>query len=316
VAYLSTPGVDASAPISDSAFGWPSGFSVVVGWTEGTAAQAVARAATILPGPDPATTTASLSGVGQVVSQVTVDQGGLLGPGVAWVTGGILNHVVMRGLDVTPPLLDVRLPEFHRETSLDVSWSALDDWSPIDAYEYRYKVMKWDRQGATRTPWRSTAVPFSVKRVRNGNSYCVSVRATDVLGRTTIDYAGSCTTTPIDDRDLDHRGGWTARRGSSYFNGTFLETQNRGATITLPHIPVKRNIYVMLGVGPGQGKVRLDSAEMSWIVDLDRKRAKAIKVGFGLGLSGPFSVTVISTSQKVRVDGVLAQPVKLRRCDC
>jgi hypothetical protein len=65
VEYLSTPGVDASAPVSDSDVEYPYGDSVVVGWTEATAAHAVARVATIPPGPDPVTTTASVSGPGR-----------------------------------------------------------------------------------------------------------------------------------------------------------------------------------------------------------------------------------------------------------
>ena len=144
----------------------------------------------------------------------------------------------MRGLDVGPPIPSVRLPEFHRDTTLDVSWSATDDWSPIGSYEFRYTVKKWNRKGVVHSTWRSTGSISTSTMVRDGGSYCVSVRATDVVGRTSDGDDTSCTTTPLDDRALERRGGWKKSKGAGYYDHTYLGTRKQGAVVTLSLIHI------------------------------------------------------------------------------
>ena len=316
--YLSPPGVDASAPFSDSYFTYPEAYGVSVAWTEPVGGHAAVRVATMVVPPGPASVphVETVSSTTVDAAAVAVDQAEGLGPGVAWVAEGSPHTLRLRGLDTEAPASNLaRIPRLFADTSLGLRWGVSDDWSPIGRYDVKQEVSSWDQVGVTRTVWSSTATS-ATRKLASGRSFCFWVRAVDVLGRTGDYSERGCTTTPVDDRLLEREGSWRARHGGLYYRGTFLESRESGARLTLPSLPVKRNFGVLLGKGPGYGSVRVTVGEWSAVFDLDRSDVGTVKILVFGARSVPLTITTLSDGRPVRVDGVFAEPLRLAPDDC
>ena len=316
--YLSPPGVDASAPVTDSYFAYPEAYAVSVAWTEQVGGHSAARVATMFapPGPASVPVVETVSSTAVDATVVAVDQAEGLGPGVAWVATGTPDAIRLRGLDTVAPATDVvRMPRLYSGGDLEVRWRAVDDWSPVDHFDVEQETSRWNQSGVTRTERSSTATS-AVRKLGSGRSYCFRVRAVDVAGHSGDYLDRGCTTTPVDDRLLERAGAWRARHGEPYYRGTFLESRESGAQLTLPSLPVKRNFAVLLGKGPGYGSVRVAVGPWSAVLDLDRKDVGTAKLLVGGGHTGPVTITVLSNGKPVRVDGVFAEPLRLAPDDC
>jgi hypothetical protein len=320
VTYLSAAGVDASAPVSDSHYFYPEGYGVSVAWTEPSGSGAAIRVATtVLPGPASAPVVETLSEPGSNPVAVAMDQADTLGPGVAWVAEGSPDTIRLRGLDTQHPTSNLkRIPRLAADSVLSLQWFALDDWSQIAHFDVVQHESRWDRKGITRTMWRpQTSDTSAIKALRSGRSYCYRVTATDTLGRREpFSYDLGCTTTPVDDRALERDGTWRAGTSPGYFLGTFLESRERGAVLTLPRISVKRSFALLLGRGPGHGIVEVTVGQRSEVLDLDQKNVGRMKRWITGSRHGPVTITVLSNGKPVRVDGIFAEPPRLEPDDC
>ena len=315
-AYLSPAGVDASAPsVAPGQFAGAAHSSVVATWTEGAGAGAIARAAVFGEDTPPEPTT--LSAAGEEVMRTS----GLTwnGVAVAWLAGTPETAAVqVRGYDVTGPTSDVAPfgGDGIQPTAL-VRWSALDDWSPVAGHDVRRSELRWNESRWSRSQvLTNTTATSGTMRFPSGATTCIGARARDSLGHVGAWSYPSCVTRPVDDRVLIRRGQWKAHTGERYFKGTYLTTRRRGASLVLGPFPKSLDQAVLVAVGPGNGKVRVDSrCGKEWrfnrTLNLHASKNRTLVkrwVNRRWECPGGLRITVISEGKPVRIDGAYAPP--------
>ncbi|RYP81849.1 hypothetical protein EKO23_22995 [Nocardioides guangzhouensis] len=315
-AYLSPAGVDASAPsVAPGQFADGELSSVIVAWTEESASGPIARAAVFGEATPPEPTTLSVAGE-KVTGTVGLTWNGVA---AAWVSGAPEAAAVqVRGFDVTGPRSDVRPFGGNgiQPTAL-VRWSALDDWSPVAVYDVRRSELRWNQSRWSR--WQvmtDTNATSDTMRFPAGATTCVAARARDSLGHVGAWSYSSCVTRPVDDRVLTRHGRWQARTGERYYKGTYLTTRRKGASLVLGPFPRSFDQAVLVAVGPGNGKVRVDSrCGKEWrfnrTLDLHSTKNRTLVkrwVNNRWECPGGLRITVLSEGKPVRIDGVYAPP--------
>ena len=315
-AYLSPAGVDASAPsIAPGQFADGEPSSVVVARTEEAAAGPIARAAVFGEAAPPEPITLSSAG------EEPMRTFGLTwnGVAVAWVTGTPEAAAVqVRGYDVTGPTshVDPFGGKGIQPTAL-VRWSSLDDWSPVAGFDVRRSELRWNASRWTRSQViTNTTATTDTMRFPSGATTCVGARARDSLGHVGTWSYPSCVTRPVDDRGLTRHGDWKARTGEQYYRGTYLTTRQKGASLVLGPFPKSLDQAVLVAVGPGSGKVRVDSrCGKKWLfnktLNLDSSTNRTLVkrwVNSRWECPGGLRITVISAGKSVRIDGAYTPP--------
>jgi hypothetical protein len=154
-----------------------------------------------------------------------------------WVSSAVAK------CDTTPPTLSASpMPSVTVGPSATVRWSAAD---PADAGQaagetrgisgttVRYRSATWKVgftgwRTLTTTTGSSAALPLSV-----GYTYCVQVQTRDLSGNASPWSSQSCTTRPLDDRNLAAGSGWSRKSSNKYYKLTFTKTWASGRTLSI-----------------------------------------------------------------------------------
>lgn len=228
---------------------------------------------------------------------------------VATPDGDEVRAAVMDGASPSTRML----PKWRFATRAKVraAWRARGGWSPVERTQARHRVWIGNRRASAwdLSIWRLR--PSYAFRAQPDSTYCFEARGrerTDVVGA----WSGErCMSVARDDRRLERRGGWTKRRGRRHFEGTFLQTRNKGATVRLRNRTV-RSIALLVSTVPQGGTVRVDFAGRR--LGTFRLSSKAVRTrqvipvhSFGRNRTGTIKVTVVSKrGKRVRIDGIYA----------
>jgi hypothetical protein len=235
---------------------------------------------------------------------VTVDQTALDNAG----TGGVWNHLLSGKPSVRrtgPTTYGTAAGQARFTYQGGISSSA------VESYDVRWRKARWDGTfGDWTLPagWQRTTADGVTKGLAGGWTYCVSTRARNRAGQLSAWTGGRCLTRAMDDRRLAASSGWTSRTGSSYLQGTYQATKQKGATLSRSGAIVRRvgvvattcptcGVVAVLVDGKRVGRINLSSpvfrrGQVRMLPAFKRQHARV-------------SLKVFSTGKTVQVDGLV-----------
>jgi acid phosphatase type 7 len=141
-----------------------------------------------------------------------------------------------------------------------------------------------------------------------GFTYCFQATATDWDGNTSATSAEDCTSIPVDNISFRHWGGWAKKSGAGYYLGSFSQTRNLGATLTLKNVTAK-HLAIIVTTCPRCGAIRvffggkLVSRIQLRSPTTTKMRMITVKT-FDTPQTGTVKVRVSSRGKLVRVEGL------------
>jgi len=158
------------------------------------------------------------------------------------------GYVISR---LPPPSVNVTaMPQhFQLSSSIVVTYSASDAFSPVASFDVRYRVAPWNGgfgkyvypSGWQKTTRRSERIP-----ALPGREYCVSIRARDKANRLSPWSADNCTERPLNDRALAATTpGWARRSGAGYYLGSYTSTSRYNAELRITGARLDRMAIVV-----------------------------------------------------------------------
>ncbi|HEV2906932.1 MAG TPA: metallophosphoesterase [Actinomycetota bacterium] len=141
-----------------------------------------------------------------------------------------------------------------------------------------------------------------------GFTYCFRATATDWDGNTSAASAEDCTSIPVDNISFRHWGGWAKKSGAGYYLGSFSQTRNLGATLTLKNVTAK-HLAIIVTKCPKCGAIRvffggkLVSRIQLRSPTTTKMRIIIVKI-FDTPQTGTVKVRVSSRGKLVRVEGL------------
>ena len=233
---------------------------------------------------------------------------------VRWRNGaGLVSAAVTRAIEyiAAPRASLTPLEPWSRSRSLAVAWSATPrvGTAKVASFDVRYRRAPWNGGfGAWRAWQASTTTARSAFRGEPGSTYCFAVRATDDRNAVSSWSSTSCTATPLDDRALARRGGWSSLRSAAYYGGTYVVARKQGATLTRTGI-VARRIAIMATTCPkcGAVSVRFGGTVVRRIslTSPTIQHRLVVVATFAAGRRGTLEIRVTSRLRPVIVDAIL-----------
>ncbi|HEX6208641.1 MAG TPA: S8 family serine peptidase [Actinomycetota bacterium] len=153
-------------------------------------------------------------------------------------------------LDTTgPTTVFDRLPVYQRARAFDVSWTAEDATSGLEALRVDVRETKQRGAWSSWTEWEAASGTSAAFQGKPGRTYCFRLTATDLAGNAS-GLESACTAVPANERSFERRGSWKRRSAARSYLGTFTESERRGdrlivgrvkaRTIALVHTRCKR----------------------------------------------------------------------------
>lgn len=214
--------------------------------------------------------------------------------------------------DVAPPgSLVVTRPRGVWQTArrFPVSWTAADCQSGVAHHDVRFRRARFNGPWRPRVTWQDdTADTSATFPGRPGNTYCFDVRADDIAGNTSPFGADACTSLPVNNTALDHRGNWTKNRKPGHYLRTFSATRQKGARLVRRGVRAKRiSLVVTTCRRCGVVEVRF-RGNLLRTIDLRSSRVRKKRVinvrAFNRVRRGKVVVKVTSARKPVRIEGL------------
>ena len=246
--------------------------------------------------------------------RVTVDEHGNAVAAWWYQSSGGGHQVHASGLDRAGPVSTMAEPSAKHQTARGflTAWSALDTWSEVADFDVRYRTAPYDSGFGPKVPWltgtTTSEAPF---RGAPGVNYCFSARAKDTFTTLGAWAPERCTTTPVDDRTLAARGGWTRVSGRGNYLSTVTTSQRHGAVLKLAGVQARR-LDLLVTRRPGAGAVTVGwNGTTLGTFDLasptvTRKHLMPV-MRFQHVRTGVLHIRIVSpTGKPVLIDGVVA----------
>ncbi|MCW2974710.1 MAG: hypothetical protein JWN72_2983, partial [Thermoleophilia bacterium] len=208
---------------------------------------------------------------------------------------------------------DVEAPTVQRFTVPKVTFGAyaVVRWDVTDNADgdltYRVEQRTTTPRGAWST-WRqagSGPSPRVIRLPKRGASTCFRVVATDAAGNK-VTGPTTCTTLPLDDRELARSSGWSKRSSKFALNRTLSTTRKDGAWLRA-RIGANHGVSIIASTGPRAGKVRVYLGDKQLrTLSLRTKKAKyrtVIRIP-GAIKPGVLRIVVVGRTGAVQVDGL------------
>jgi hypothetical protein len=225
------------------------------------------------------------------------------------VSGGRLNlssAVALATGEAPPPTAMVSpAATVQRDPAFTVSWATGAAFSSDLEYDVRYRRAALRQDFLGPQDWISatdqTSAAFSGEP---GSTYCFSAT---VAGQ--ADWGSeSCTSVPVNDRDLARRKSWSSRAGSSFYLGTASKSTVRGSTLTLSGVRARTLALVASRCGScGRVKVKWNGTLLKTISlrssSTQRKRLLSVAT-FGSVQTGTLVIRVVSRGKPVLIEGL------------
>ena len=224
------------------------------------------------------------------------------------------QQVQATGSDRAGPVSTMAEPSAKHQTARGflTAWSALDTWSEVADFDVRYRSAPYDSGFGPKVSWltgtTTSEAPF---RGAPGVNYCFSAQARDTLTTLGAWAPERCTTTPVDDRTLAARGGWTRVSGRGNYLSTVTTSQRHGAVLKLAGVQARR-LDLLVTRRPGAGAVKVGwNGTTLGTFDLSSPtvaRRHLIPVArFQHVRTGVLHIRIVSpTGKPVLIDGIVA----------
>ena len=155
-------------------------------------------------------------------------------PPTAWTAGS--DDIRVSAIDHVGPRVALgTLPVATFTKSVNASWSAVDDWSKVSAYQLQTSIAGPRDYADVKdgdVSW-STAKPTTATQrrlpVTPGRTRCVRIVGTDAAVNSDVSQT-TCAIAPLDDRNLLRSKGWAKVSDPKSYEGTLLSSYRRGAT--------------------------------------------------------------------------------------
>jgi hypothetical protein len=198
---------------------------------------------------------------------------------------------------------------FAQGSHLAVAWHRPKAGAQPVSYEVRYEAAAATGGFGRRISWidRTTTMKRSL-RGRPGHTYCFSARARLADGRLSKWSVPKCTSVPLDDRALQRDRRWHRRTGRSFYQGTYLVTNRRGAKVSTPRIRARRiALLIQHCARCGQVQVLWRSRVIRTLSLTSRRMSRSPLVSvvtFRSVRRGRLVIRVTSSGRRVAIDGV------------
>ncbi|MBC7461244.1 MAG: hypothetical protein H7287_07770, partial [Thermoleophilia bacterium] len=239
--------------------------------------------------------------------------------------GYATQSVAVRNTVATTPVRDVVAPVVPRDVEAPIvqrfsvpalTWGAyaVVRWKVTDnaagPITYRVELRTTTPRGAWST-WRAPAddggpSPRFIRLPKRGASTCFRVVASDVAGNT-VTGASTCTTMPLDDRELARSSGWSTRASKFALNQTLLTSTKDGASLRTV-IGANRGVSLVASTGPRAGTVKVFlGARLVRTISLHAKqpRYRAVIRIPGAVKPGMLRIVVVGRTGAVQLDGLV-----------
>jgi hypothetical protein len=218
------------------------------------------------------------------------------------VNGIVHNSAAGPTASITP------LAAWLGTNAVPVKWSGTGSGPLTYDLQYRKAPPSTAVFGAL-TPWQTgVSTTTATFTTAPGYTYCFSSRTHDGSG-TSAWTAETCTAAPLDDRALTRAGSWSAKTGSAFYRGTYLQTTSLGAKLTKTGVKVKRVALVAStcstcgSVSVYLGSKLLKSISLKSTTTANKKLITVYT--FSAATSGTLTIKVTSSGKKVIIDGVV-----------
>ena len=215
--------------------------------------------------------------------------------------------------DPTAPTANITAPTaaFTLSGSVDVSWTGADpDGGGVASYNVQLRTAT---PTTGFTPFKQPAglqsltATSATKAVKPGTTACFEVQAVDQAGNESAFSAPLCTARPVDDRALTASSGWTRRRDTHHWNGTYTTTTKHNATLTLAGVHLDR-AGIVADTCPTCGEVAiLVRGHRVGTIDLrstTTEHQAVLAVPRFTARTGTVTVKVVTSGKIIRIDGL------------
>ena len=140
------------------------------------------------------------------------------------------------------------LKRFQNEREFDIGWSSSSDaYSQLAGYEIAYDAAPLEGAFdgfAALGEILGITEPFSGEP---GHTYCFTVTPFDEAGNHAPSSRSRCTSVPLDERSpvIERSGRWTEKSDADRFEGTYLVSAERGATLSTDAAAVEKPAVVV-----------------------------------------------------------------------
>jgi hypothetical protein len=211
---------------------------------------------------------------------------------------------------VVPPSASITvLRTYAAAPSFAVAWDGSPGTRPISGFDVAVRRASWNGSFGAASTWLSdtTGTTANYPGAR-GSTYCFRVRARDDLGNLSGWTGETCTAVALDDRSLTRGSGWTRGAGAAYYDGTYLRTWARGATLTRTGVVAKR-IAIMVTTCRTCGSMRVYwrgvlVKTVSLVSPTTVNRTLITVASFSAAQSGTLRLVVATSGKQVIVDGL------------
>jgi hypothetical protein len=214
--------------------------------------------------------------------------------------------------DSTPPAQPSvsSLARVTTSSDVELAWTDVDEGART--FDVRERVADFNSGfGSFSDVVTETSSSSSTFAVAPGHTYCFSARAHDEADNASDWSSESCTTTPVDDRNLTSSTGWLRLRSSASYLGTYSAAKQRGAKLSLKGIRATRLALVAQRCsGCGRVRIYLGGKVLKDIrLDAATKKNRAIIpiIDFDSVTRGKVTIEIRSSGRPVRIDGLAVQ---------
>ncbi|MCW2950773.1 MAG: peptidase and in kexin sedolisin [Thermoleophilia bacterium] len=262
--------------------------------------------------------TSALPAGAYVVTARFVDRGGNVG--YASIPAAV-SRTVSTGTSATgsrtprdveaPVLKQVAIPKISWGAKAIVTWKATDN----SANPISYRIEK--RTAPARGSWGSWLPvsgdgpsPRVIPLAKHGATTCFRVVATDAAGNATTS-SPSCTTLPLDDRELVRSSGWKSSKARGSLGTTVSGSTRDNASLSTV-VGVNSGVSLIAPTGPRGGIVEVVSGTGNRVIatiSLRSKRAVARRI---IPIKrtiapGRLRIVVVGGTGQVRIDGLVVR---------
>jgi uncharacterized delta-60 repeat protein len=200
------------------------------------------------------------------------------------------------------------LAAFQTDPSFPVGWSAEDAGSGVAGYEVRYTRATLNGPFGPAVAWQSdetaNGTPFAPLP---GSTYCLSARATDVLGNRGGFGSETCTAAPAGASILARKGSWARKSHRGAYLGSYFVSRRRGDSLSV-RVSAKRLVLVATKCPRcGTADVRFGGRLLRRINLRAAKTRRSVLIDVATFTSvrtGKVRIRVVSAKRPVRVEGL------------
>lgn len=216
---------------------------------------------------------------------------------------------------IPPPRVAMVKPTstWSTTTRLTASWRAIDELSNVASKDVRYRrISVISNVSSGYVSWRTaTTATTGAVDVTPGGTYCFSTRARNEYDAISRWSTERCIRVPADDRSLVASPSWTRGSSNTYLAGTYTSATRQGATLISSTRAISQ-VGVLALTCASCGRIRVSvGTKILGTISLSAPtsaRRLLLLPRLAIQIKGKVTLTVVSSGQLVRIDGLATSP--------